>query len=560
MSGKGKDAKANYLFEASWEVCNKVGGIHTVLESLAPTLSDIFGNHVVFIGPDLGSDAEFREDAAALPATWAHALRGAGIACRIGRWLGLAGDVPAILIGVSQLYSEKNDIYARMWRLFGVDSLHAYGDYDDSSMWAYAVGMAVETIAGECLPEHSNVVLQAHEWQSAMALLRVKESAAGRVATVFTTHATTVGRSICDNGKCLYKYFPGYDGDVMARELCVESKHSAEKAAARYADCFTTVSDTTAAECEQLLGKKPDIVLPNGFNMEGIPSPRSLSARRSRVRQKLLGIAAALTGRTFENENTIIIATSGRNDYKPKGYDLYLSAVRRIADAGELSGKNVLALVEVPLWVAAPRADLLQRLTAPDKAEGPMPRPFITHDLNNYPDDRIVSTIRSLGLDSAEGRVHVVLLPVYLGGDDGVLDEQYYDVLAATDMTIYPSYYEPWGYTPMESAAYGVPTVTTSLSGFGRWAMEQGATADIRSGVAVIDRDDDNYDAAAQSIASSVSELAAMSPAARRKAGAAARSICAPADWRSFVENYLAAFSIAIRNSRNLGTDVENEM
>ena len=205
----------DYVFELSWEVCNKVGGIHTVLASLAPTLGKHFGDKVVYIGPDLNTP-EFLEDKS-LKKDWAAALKAAGMRVRIGRWDVVSSPL-AIVVDVNQCLDIKNEVYSRMWDKYKVDSLHAYGDYDEASMWAYASGRVVETIVQKCLKKDASVVLQAHEWLSAMGLLHVKGTCPS-VATVFTTHATSIGRSICGNGKSLYKYLQQYDGDVMAREL-----------------------------------------------------------------------------------------------------------------------------------------------------------------------------------------------------------------------------------------------------------------------------------------------------------------------------------------------------
>lgn len=546
-------AKPDYVFEASWEVCNKVGGIHTVLSSLAPTLQSLIGEDgLVFLGPDLNTP-EFREDKALKP-QWRAALEAEGLKARIGHW-DIAAKPLAIVVDVRQFMSHKNEIYGDMWNSFGVDSLHSYGDYDDSSMWAYACGRIVEAIVSHCVESNAKVVVQAHEWQSAMALLCVKKRLAQRnVATVFTTHATTVGRSICDNDKCLYKYFDQYNGDVMARELNVEAKHSAEKAAAIHADCFTTVSETTDRECAALLGKPADVILPNGFSIGNLPGERAVEATRLSMRKKILTVAGALYGTKFSDKATIIVSTSGRNDYKPKGYDVYLEAMKRLQADGSLK-KEVVALMEVPCWVAGPRKDLLQRLERNAGVAGsPLDRPFITHDLYNFDYDRIVSTIRSLGLDrtNSESMVHVVLVPSYLNGNDGVFNEKYYDMLAACDITAYPSYYEPWGYTPLESVSYRVPTITTNLAGFGCWAAEVlGRQPAIDDGVAVVERNDDNYFDAAESVKNIIAKFAEKSADVRGNIGKKAFALAQKADWKLFVENYLKAFGFALEKHSN---------
>ena len=377
----------DYVFELSWEVCNKVGGIHTVLASLAPTLGKHFGDKVVYIGPDLNTP-EFLEDKS-LKKDWAAALKAAGMRVRIGHWDVVSSPL-AIVVDVNQCLDIKNEVYSRMWDKYKVDSLHAYGDYDEASMWAYASGRVVETIVQKCLKKDASVVLQAHEWLSAMGLLHVKGTCPS-VATVFTTHATSIGRSICGNGKSLYKYLQQYDGDVMARELNMQSKHSSEKAAALLADCFTTVSSITDKECRALLGKGCDVILPNGFDTKLVPEANAYKNMRAKSRRKILKVISALTGKQLPS-NTLIISTSGRNDYRPKGFDVYMEALKRLNASPELSG-DVVALIEVPCWMESPREDLLMRLSLnDDSCSEPLDNPYITHNLHNFDYNRIVST------------------------------------------------------------------------------------------------------------------------------------------------------------------------
>ena len=540
-----KTVSADFVFEVSWEVCNKVGGIHTVLESLAPTLHSILDDNLVFLGPDMDT-SEFIEDKSLKP-LWQDALRSEGLKFRIGRW-NIQSPPIAILVDVHQFLNEKNAIYETMWKKFQVDSLCSYGDYDESSIWAYACGKVVEAIAENCIERKKKVILQAHEWQSAMALLCVKKDKSCRISTVFTTHATTVGRSICDNGKCLYKYFDHYNGDGMAHELNVVAKHTSEKAAALYADCFTTVSETTNRECALLLGKPADVILPNGFNVSDLPSQKLLSAKRRMMRKKILAVAGALCGVSFDEQNTIIVSTSGRNDYKPKGFDVYMEALKRLQNEVALK-EEIIALVEVPCWTIGPRADLLDRLENKAKYSCALPNPFITHDLHNFDYDRIVNTIKSLDLDKTtlSGNVHMLLIPSYLDGKDGIMNEQYYDLLTACDITAYPSYYEPWGYTPMESASFRIPTITTNLAGFGCWVEELlGKKPCIKDGVVLIERNDDNYFDAAEELKNTILEFSHKTEAERNSMRNNAYKIACKADWKAFAGNYLRAFSFAM--------------
>ncbi len=543
-------AVPDYVFEISWEVCNKVGGIHTVLASLAPTLDSCFSGSVVYVGPDLHTP-EFIEDKE-LKKDWMTALRTAGLQARIGRW-NIVSQPLAIVVGTSQCMDVKNDVYFRMWENYGVDSLNADGDYDKPSMWAYAAGRVIEAIISECIDKEACVVIQAHEWLSAMGLLHVKSSGVP-AATVFTTHATSVGRSICSNGKSLYKYLPLYDGGIMARELNVRSKHSLEKAAAFFADCFTTVSSITDKECRAMFGKAADVILPNGFDNSLVPDKETYKAQRYKARRQILNVAAALTGRRF-SEKVLIVSTSGRNDYRPKGFDVYMESLKRLNASG-FAG-DIIALAEVPCWAAGPREDLLSRLSSKNgNWETPLDNPFITHRLHNFDSDRIVGTIRSLGLDCAavNGKVCVLLIPTYLDGRDGVFNAGYYELLTACDFTVYPSYYEPWGYTPLESAAFHIPTVTTDLAGFGCWTNELcSETPSLGGGVTVLHRDDDNYFEVAENIKNHILDYISLDARRRQALRRSAAAIAKKAEWRNFVENYFKAFAFAIEKQRKHG-------
>ena len=228
------DLTPDYIFETSWEVCNKVGGIHTVLSTRANTLQNEIEGTVVFIGPELGQGENiFQEDKKLLP-KWRTASAKAGLNVRIGRW-NVPSQPIAVLVDFQPLMAEKNNIYAQAWEYFQVDSIKAYGDYDEASMFSYAAGKFVEIVTENCIGKTKKIVYQAHEWMSGLGMLFLKK-AQPRVATIFTTHATSIGRSIAGNHKPLYDYLWAYNGDQMAQELNVESKHSIEKQTAKFAD------------------------------------------------------------------------------------------------------------------------------------------------------------------------------------------------------------------------------------------------------------------------------------------------------------------------------------
>lgn len=539
-----------YIFETSWEVCNKVGGIYTVLSSRAKTLKDNYGDRLVFIGPDLKqptANVDFREDDRLLSA-WKKASTEMGVKCRIGRWL-VPGEPVAVLVDFEPFFEKKNEIYGKAWELFGVDSMLAYGDYDEASMFSYAAARFVEAVMTKCLKKEDTVVYQAHEWMSGMGMLFLKNHCPG-VATIFTTHATSIGRSIAGNNKELYAYFEGYNGDQMARELHMDAKHSIEKQSALQADCFTTVSSFTDRECAQLLDKPADVVLPNGFENDFVPKGAAFTKVRREARKKILRVAGELTGCEMPDD-TLIVSTSGRNDYRCKGFDVFLESMAQLrAQLNETDGaQQVLALIEVPCWLKGPRADLQERLASKKKAIQALPNPVITHDLWNLNDDRIVRQIWQLGLQNLPAdKVKVLLVPCYLQGNDGIFDMPYYHLLAANDLALYPSYYEPWGYTPLEGCAFHTPCVTTDLSGFGQWVNEVlGHSGELKDGVCVIHRTDGNFFEVAEEMCDVVKKMLTLSAKERTDVRGKATKLADKAQWKHFIKYYYQAYDFALR-------------
>lgn len=539
--------KLDLLLETSWEVCNKIGGIYTVLSTKARNLQKSYKDKVIFIGPDVWTDdnpSPFFKKVKSLLKDWKQqAFFPEGVSVRVGRWE-IPGRPIAVLVKFDGMYRIKDEFYGKMWELYGVDSLHAYGDYDEACAFSHAAALVGESLVNFYAPKSTDVVAHFDEWTTGMGLLYTK-ARLPRVATVFTTHATSIGRSICGNGKPLYDRLHNYDGDQMARELNMESKHSLEKAAAINADCFTTVSDITADECEQLLGRRPDVVTYNGFEKDFVPKGKALTAMREKARRRMLDVASALTGVKMPDDS-FIIATSGRCEYRNKGLDMFLDSLDLLRRQN--ISRHVLAYIMVPAWMRDARADLADNIG--NNITSRLDDPVITHSLNNPGQDAILSRIHQLGFtNSAADRLTVVYVPCYLNGNDGIFNMSYYDLLSGVDATVFPSYYEPWGYTPLESVAFGVPTVTTSLSGFGRWILARSAQGFTNSGVAVEQRGDSDYSNVCHNIAADLLSLINSTPAQLAEISAAAARTAGLADWNHFIGLYCRAFDIALKNA-----------
>lgn len=495
----------DYIFETSWEVCNHVGGIYTVLSTRAATMQAEHPDKVIFFGPDWHehSDIYFAEDKSLLR-NWER-MHGA----RVGRWK-IPGSPIAILLRWEEIAAQKDAIYGWAWNKFQVQSHAAYGDYDESCLFGYAAGQVMESIYHHLHLEDKKVVMHANEWQTAFALFYVRDHCP-KIGTLFTTHATSIGRSIAGNHKPLYDQFKNYNGDQMACELNMVSKHSAEKQAAHYADCFTTVSELTARECEQLLDKPVDIVTPNGFEPDFVPKGKAYTAQRKESKEILLrsqkaeGKDAVVAG-----QRPFLLCIAGRHEWKNKGIDVFVDSMRMLSDKvnSDVFAPRVIAYVLVP---------------------------YLEH-----------STL-------SMGKVTVVFVPYYLNGFDPTLGETYYNLLCGMDLTIFPSYYEPWGYTPLESIAFHVPSITTSLSGFGVWAQGEEALCSkgLSEGVYVIKRNDSNYEQVVTKVSDAVYSYMRLSDKEQDVVRKKAWKLSEHAEWKHFFAHYRVAYQIALKKASN---------
>ena len=486
----------DYIFETSWEVCNRVGGIYAVLSTRAASMQKEHPDKVFFFGPDFGahSDIYFKEDKQLLK-EWRLKIKELNIPVRIGRWQ-VPGEPIAILLKFDSLWSRKNEIYAWAWNKFEVQSHAAYGDYDESCLFGYAAGMVMESLY-HYLPS-GQFCMHANEWQTAFSIFYLQDHCP-KIATLFTTHATGIGRSIAGNGKPLYDYFEGYNGDQMAQELNMVSKHSVEKQAAHHADCFTTVSYITARECKQLLDKEVDIETPNGFEPTYVPKGKAFDKRRQEAREALRRVAGEQLGGVVPKD-ALFVCISGRQEWKNKGIDVFAAALDKLAQKiyhSDRPEREVIAFVMIPYLDRAP---------------------------------------------ARKGKVSAVFVPYYLDGHDPLFGKTYYDLLIGMDVTVFPSYYEPWGYTPLESCAFHVPTITTSLAGFGEWAARQKE----QYGVVVIERNDSNFDEVADRIAEDLLRFDRLTDEQKQLARKEAATIAKKADWKHFFQYYREAYDIAL--------------
>lgn len=538
-----KRKEDSYLFETSWEVCNKVGGIYTVISTKVNRMQQLFGDRYFLIGPDVwkGRDnREFTEDKK-LYASWRAYAEGQGVKFRVGHW-NTEGRPVAILVDFMSLIAKKDELLADLWCDYQLDSLSGQWDYIEPVLFGYAAARVVHTFYDFMVFPQEKVYAHFHEWMTGAGVLYLKKHLPS-VATAFTTHATVLGRCIAGNALPLYSGLSTYNGDELSHRFGVRAKFSMEKLSAIHADVFTTVSRLTDRECIQFFGKGVDRVTPNGFEDRFVPQGDDYDARRLKARQVLRRVSEALLNVPV-SDDTFFVLNSGRYEFRNKGIDLYIDALAELNRRPDLD-RPVVAFIAVPAGHAGPREDLLQRVKRADLVGGEARMDdYCTHYLNDSEHDPVLARLRLAGLrNQAEDKVKVIFVPCYLDGVDGLFNLSYYDFLIGFDATVFPSYYEPWGYTPLESAAFSLPTLTTTVAGFGLWVQEN--VREPQEGVVVLERTDANTPDVVAGMVDQLSRWAGKSAADMAECRRQAFAVSRLALWENLVEDYAAAYDLA---------------
>ena len=544
---KKKAEKPNYIFEVSWEVCNRVGGICTVISTKAIELAKKCDNHIL-LGPDTWRNSErhpeFIEDSSLFP-DWKHQLELENTHIRIGYW-DIPGKPKVFLIDFSEYISEKDNIFTEFWEDYRLYSIAGKWDFIEQKLFGYASAKIIENFVNFHLSVHDKIISHFHEWMTGTGILYLRKRMP-HIATVFTTHATAVGRCIADDGYPLYENLSMYDGDTMAGKLNIVSAQSLEKLSAHNADVFTTVSEITSQECGQFLDRNVDIVTPNGFENNFVPAENEYKEKRKTARRKIIEVAQALMDYEYEKE-PVIVATSGRYEFSNKGYDLFINALAELNRNPNLK-EDVIALMIVSANSYGPVNQLYNIL---NNVEGDtnIVNNFLTHNIHDIESDPIVKMIWEKQLfNRSEDKVRIIFVPTFLDGDDGIFNMKYYDFLTGLDLTAFVSYYEPWGYAPLESVAFGIPTITTSLSGFGKWM--QGVLDENNKGVKVVNRTDDNTDEVIIEMLEYFNFYLNLSKEERLNLSKSAFLASTNALWSTLIEEYDKAYALALEKVGN---------
>ncbi len=583
------------LFEISFEVCNRVGGIYRVLESKADKMTEYYGNNYFLIGPYYREKArgEFKEEAPPIEMRKVfQKLEIEGIRCHYGRWL-IKGKPIAILVDFSDYFYKINDIKKELWENFGVDSLNTGYDFNEPVCWSYAAGRIIREVSAQY--NNKKIVGHFHEWLSGAGLLYLKQSKS-KVKTVFTTHATSLGRSMAFHSINFYSMLDEISPDDEARKYNVFGKHSIEKISAKESDIFTTVSEITGIEAEKFLGRKPDIILPNGLDIEKFLSFEDIVVKHRLQRKRLRNFVASyfFPYYSFNIEETLFYFIIGRNELRAKGIDIFIESLgilnRKMKE--ENSKKTIVSFLFIPADTKGTNPSLLENVEyfkdIQESVEGAMPDieekilyhiaseeelnkknliseeylldiekkihrmqrkeeipSLSTHHLNSLNDDIINKLKEANLLNQKEDKVKVIYYPIYLTGHDGLSNLNYEEALEACHLGVFPSFYEPWGYTPLEAAALGVSSVTTDLAGFGKFRQTL-PTKKNKPGIYILERANKTDEKVVMDLYNFLYKFMKTKRRERVENKIEARKIASQADWKNFVLNYIKAHNKAI--------------
>lgn len=578
--------KPENFIEVSYEVANKVGGIYQVLSSKAGKMEDCYGENYITIGY---YNAEKAEEELAPRESFLQEMELEteidGIDIYTGVWR-VSGQPACILVDPSGMEKSTDEIKKEMYENYGIDSIEAGSDFDDPIRWSYAVGKVIEELEEKL---EGKTVVQLHEWLSGPAMMNFESS------TVFTTHATVLGRALSNTDFDLRAAVEeGEVDDSLAEEYGVKAKHQTEKMAAGESDVFTTVSETTGEEAAAVLDEEPDKILPNGLNVEEFPSLEELSYQHKKKKQEMKEFLRAYFEPYYDvnlEDDPRIFFISGRYEFHNKGLDVFIDA---LSELNEEEGDDFFVFFFVPADVKGVKSEVLENMSLyqelEDYVDSVMPEvrqtllnsltsdkdpgenlkklventstglkslqknfhdrrdktpPNCAFDLS-YSNDSILEMMHEKGLrNREEDRVKVVFYPTYLSMGDKLLSMSYKDAIIASSAGIFPSYYEPWGYTPVETAANGALSVTTDMAGFGKFLQEETEEKE-RKGIQVLERADVSDEEAAENLADILRNYVSYPRTEITERKHNARRLAQLTSWEKLGDNYLEAHEKAL--------------
>ena len=605
-SKKGLNPAKSMLVEVAWEVCNQVGGIYTVIRSKIPAIKEIYGDHYCLIGPAIHPDRHAEldpiDDENDLLARAVARMRKEGYDVFYGKWL-VTGRPNVVLFNLIKELGRKTKNSKQLLK----DHRIPEKPEDELLSQVIAFGkmtqLFLEFLAEENKKEKLTLISHFHEWMAGIPILDIKQKNLP-IRTVFTTHATMLGRFLAMNDTSFYDNLSKYNWREKAQNFGIESIVEIERSCAQNADAFTTVSEVTGKECEYLLDKSPDHILPNGLNIKRFVAYHEVQVLHQEFKEAIhkFVLGHFFSSYSFDLDNTLYFFTSGRYEYHNKGYDLTLEALSKLnkmMKRAKIDTTVVMFLItKRPSWsinpevlesravmeelrhntqaiqkqvgerlfMAAASSDTDYRL--PDLNElvddywrlryrrtiqtwkSPNWPIIVTHNLHDPNNDEVLKFLRTHNLiNSPNDKVKIVYHPDFVTSTNPLFGIDYGDFVRGCHLGVFPSYYEPWGYTPLESIASGVPTITSDLSGFGDY-VKQNLKTSFDQGVAVLNREGRTMEKSAEDLAKMMFAFVKKSRRSRITQRNKSEDLSETFDWHNLIKEYLAAYEIAINKKR----------
>ena len=586
------------LFECAWEVCWQLGGIYTVLRTKAATMVEKWGDRYCLIGPYNPNTApiEFEEQPAygSIRETLQR-LRDSGMSCYFGRWL-IPGRPRVILLDYRSRYSSLETDQYLLWKDHGISTYASDGEVNEVIAFGFAVTEFFRVFT-EIVKDRATLA-HFHEWMGGVAVPRIAHLRIP-VGTIFTTHATLLGRYLASDNPFFYEHLGFLNADAEAQKYNILPRHMIEKAATHASTVFTTVSEVTATEAEKLLGRAPDAILPNGLNIQRFAAPHEFQYLHQKYKEKINEFVMGhfFPSYTFDLENTLYLFTSGRYEYRNKGMDLFIEALWHLNQRlKEVQGPpTIVAFIITKASVKNINVDVLQnqsmfedlRHTCDELKEQMGTRLFrsaaagrlpnyaellpedsqvrlkralhvwrshrqplvVTHDLWDDQNDPILKHVRHRGLfNAADDPVKIVFHPEFVTATSPLISLDYEQFVRGCHMGIFPSYYEPWGYTPMECVALGLPAVTTDLSGFGAYVERYVPGQHKRGipGISVLNRRTAGFDQAAEALMNHLVRFIQLNRRERIEMRNRVERLGELFDWSNLSKHYDEAHNLAL--------------
>lgn len=578
-----------HIFEISWEIANKVGGIYTVLSSKAKYLRNYYGKNYFVIGPYIGAKSQNEFSITSPPNSFKEIIQNLekqGIIVYYGEWL-IEGLPHGFLVDFRKFLDEINLIKYDLWQKFGIDSLRTGKDYDEPIAWSKAVSEFIKEILKH--QEFENSIFHFHEWLSGAGLLFVKDI---KQKKIFTTHATILGRTLSANNIDFWKEIHHLDTINLAYQYQIEAKHLVEMNSAKYADYLTTVSYITASEVEAFLKRKVDFVLPNGIDLSRFPTFEEISNAHKKNKAVILEFLLYFFSPYFKEvcptKNSLIFFSSGRKEIRNKGLDVtilslgklnqilkekninkqiyfFLFVPDEIIDINHTLLENLITYNGLEEYIENLQQEIKSRilhafihqkdlkeeiLTKDEKLEiqkilskikKDKNVPLSTHVLAE--NNEFLKLLKKANLTNQESdKVKVIIYPIYLSSTDGFLNLNYYDAVNGSHLGIFPSLYEPWGYTPLETLAAGVMSITTDLTGFSSYINEKNLISKETPGLWILKRKNKNDDEFINDLTETLLKITLMDRGERAQNKFEARRLAGYFDWKELIKNYIEVY------------------